>query len=56
VETTRYLADSVMRMKCITIAAVKKAEEEKPSVEIPNWLPILAIAGALATAYYIKER
>jgi len=43
-------------MKCITVAAVKKAEEERPLVEIPNLLPILAIAGAIAAAYYIRQR
>jgi len=51
-------------MPCVIIT-VREAEvppeEEKPEVtpEAPegiNWLPILAIVGAIAVAYYIKER
>jgi len=46
-------------MKCVKITAIEPEEEtqpEKPQIKMPDWLPIAAVAGALAVAYYIKER
>jgi len=43
-------------MPCVSVT-VKEAEipSEKPPVEIPNLLPILAIAGAIGLALAIRR-
>lgn len=44
-------------MKCVNINVVEEETPEKPAeFEFEDFLPLIAVAGALAIAYYIRNR